>query len=73
MKQLAWGVIAYAIGTDRCPEENLAAFNGWYSNRVAAEAALKDMCCRHCDWHVTIVQSDDSLFDGLGRPLQVPV
>ena len=73
--QKTWGIIRYALGSGAFPEDDAAAFDGWYSDKHDALAVAKDWVERHPQWIVGLVQSEfvwfgNGDFTSLGnRPL----
>lgn len=69
-----WGIICYAAGSGLFPEDDAAAFDGWYSDRSDALAVAQDMVARRPYWIVGLVYSDlvwfgDGDFSGWMKPL----
>jgi len=60
--QLTWGIIRYAPGTGRFPDEDMAAFDGWYADRSVAVAIYKDWVERFQGWIVAVVKQDLATF-----------
>ena len=56
--QINWGIIRYAGGSGRFPDEDAAGFDGWYSDRDDAMAVAKDWSLRYPQWIVALVRSD---------------
>jgi hypothetical protein len=56
--QETWGIIRYAAGSGTRPENDAAAFDGWYSNREDALAVARDWVARNPQWIVALVRSD---------------
>jgi hypothetical protein len=54
----SWGIVRYAAGSVAFPEDDAAAFDGWYSDREEALAVAQDWIARHPQWIVTLVCSD---------------
>jgi hypothetical protein len=57
-RQTSWGVIRYACGSGSFPDEDAAAFNGWYSDRADALAEAEHWAARYPQWIVGLVSSD---------------
>jgi hypothetical protein len=57
-----WGVIRYAPGTGLFPEDDAAAFDGWYVCRDDALAVAEDFVARHPQWTVALVRSERTWF-----------
>jgi hypothetical protein len=53
-----WGIIKYAPNSGTFPEEDVASFDGWYSNRGDALAIAKDWSRRFPQWIVALVQAE---------------
>jgi hypothetical protein len=64
IKQDTWGIIRYAAGSGNLPEDDAAAFDGWYTHREDALAIAKDMRERHPQWIVALVRADLISFGG---------
>ena len=62
LAEVAWGIIRYAAGSGRFPEEDAAAFAGWYASRADAVAIAKDWVRRHPQWIIALVRSDKTWF-----------
>jgi hypothetical protein len=60
--QITWGIIRYAAGSGRVPEDDAACFDGWYSDRVDALMVANDWMNRFPRWIVALVQSDQIWF-----------
>jgi hypothetical protein len=43
----AWGIIRYAPGSGRFPDEDAAAFDGWYASRADAIERAEDWVKHH--------------------------
>jgi hypothetical protein len=56
--QKTWGIIRYAPGSGVFPEDDAAAFDGWYSDKQEALAVAQDWVERHPQWIVSLVQSE---------------
>jgi len=56
-----WGIIRYAPNTGPCPEDDEAAFDGWYADRDDAKAVYRDWCQRfsRSKWIVALVKQDE--------------
>jgi hypothetical protein len=63
-EQENWGIIRYAVGSGTFPEDDAAAFDGWYSDRNDALAVAQDWAARHPHWTVALVRSDLIWFGG---------
>jgi hypothetical protein len=59
---MTWGIIRYAAGSGSTPEDDCAAFDGWYTNRADALTVNDDWCRRHSHWIVALVKSDEVRF-----------
>jgi hypothetical protein len=57
-KEVSWGIIGYALGSGDFPEDDAAAFDGWYADREGALAVAKDWVARHPHWLVGLARSD---------------
>ncbi|MDT4739256.1 DUF3987 domain-containing protein [Bradyrhizobium sp. WYCCWR 12699] len=57
-EQDSWGIIRYAPGSGRVPDEDVAAFDGWYSDYEDAFAIAKEWATEYPQWIVGCVQSD---------------
>jgi len=60
-----WGIIRYAAGSGLAPEDDCAAFDGWYADREEAVAVYHDMCKRCPRWIVALVQAHEVRFSNL--------
>ncbi len=58
----SWGIIRYAAGSGSVPEEDAAAFDGWYADRAEALAIATDWAARYPQWVVALVRSDHIWF-----------
>ena len=56
--QKTWGIIRYAPGSGTFPEDDAAAFDGWYSDKQDALAVAQDWVAQHPQWIVGLVQSE---------------
>jgi hypothetical protein len=56
--QQSWAVVRYAPDSGDTPEDDAAAFDGWYSDRNDAMAVARDWAARYPQWIVGIVKSD---------------
>jgi hypothetical protein len=56
---VSWGIIRYAAGTGCMPEEDRAAFDGWYTSRADAKAAFDAWRERHPYWIIGLVELHD--------------
>jgi hypothetical protein len=56
--QKTWGIIRYAPGSGTFPEDDAAAFDGWYSDRQDALAVAQEWAARHPQWIVGLVQTE---------------
>ena len=57
-KEVGWGIIRYAPGSGAFPEDDAAAFDGWYADREDALAVAEGWVARHPHWIVALVRSD---------------
>jgi len=57
-KEISRGIIRYAPGSGAFPEDDAAAFDGWYADREDALAVARDRITRHPHWIVGLVRSD---------------
>ena len=55
-----WGVIRYAPGSGLLPEDDAAAFNGWYTHREDALLFAKHWAESYPQWIVALVKSDET-------------
>jgi len=62
VSQLTWGIVRYAPGTGRFPDEDIAAFDGWYADRSEAVAIYKYWIKRCPGWIVAVVKQDLATF-----------
>ena len=62
VKQLTWGIVRYAPGSGVMPEDDAAAFDGWYGNRSMAWRVARDWHRRYPQWTVALVRSDQVWF-----------
>jgi hypothetical protein len=75
VQQTSWGIIRYAAGSGRSPDEDAAAFDGWYFKRAEALAVAEEWARTFPQWIVALVGSDQIWFgDGdfstlAGKPL----
>jgi hypothetical protein len=58
VEQASWGIIRYAAGSGRLPQEDAAAFDGWYTDRAVALEVAADWVRKHPQWIVGLVRSD---------------
>ena len=58
VKQTTWAIICYAPNSGGFPEDDAAAFDGWYADRDDALAVAEDMVKSHPQWVVALVGSD---------------
>jgi hypothetical protein len=58
-----WGIIRYAAGSGLTPEDDCAAFDGWYADREEAVAVYHDMCKRCPHSIVALVQAHETKCD----------
>lgn len=77
-RQKSWGIIRYAAGSGLAPEDDCAAFDGWYADRAEALAVYRDWCARYPHWVVGLVQSDevrfsDSAWERMVPPMERPI
>jgi hypothetical protein len=63
MTEPSWGIIRYAPGSGPFPEDDAAAFDGWYFDRALALAVAEDWHRRFPHWIVALVQSEVMWFD----------
>ena len=61
-RQTTWAIIRYAANSGTCPDEDAAAFDGWYSDREDALAVAEDWVNRYPQWIVGLVCSDQVWF-----------
>jgi hypothetical protein len=61
-KLTGWGVIRYAAGSGTLPDQDAAAFNGWYAHRADALAVAERWSTRYPQWIVALVQGDTGWF-----------
>jgi len=61
---LAWGIIRYAPNSGGCPEDDAAAFDGWYDCREDALAVASGWATKFPQWVVALVCSDTIRFGG---------
>jgi hypothetical protein len=71
--QRTWGIIRYAAGSGMSPEDDCAAFDGWYSDRNEALAVYQDMCKRCPHWIVALVESEEIRFTDSAWEKVVPL
>ncbi|MDI3563545.1 helix-turn-helix domain-containing protein [Bradyrhizobium sp. Arg816] len=57
-----WGIVRYAPGTGRTPEEDKCHFDGWYSRKEDAQDVFADWCARHPGWIVALVSQQEARF-----------
>jgi hypothetical protein len=73
-EQVSWGIIRDAAGSGSFPEDDAAAFDGWYMDREDALAVAEDWVRRYPYWIVGLVSSDriwfgEGDFSGWKKPL----
>lgn len=74
MSGKSWGIIRYAAGSGAGPEDDCAAFDGWYSDRDDAANVYRWWCERHPHWIVALVSADDIRFSQMTwRPVVGPL
>ncbi|MGA7809299.1 hypothetical protein [Bradyrhizobium sp.] len=56
--QQSWAVVRYAPDSGDTPEDDAAAFDGWYSDRNDAIAVASGWAASYPQWIVGIVESD---------------
>jgi hypothetical protein len=61
-KGKGWGVVRYAAGSGCFPEDDCAAFDGWYFDRNDALAVYQAWCERHPYWIVGLVEAHEVRF-----------
>ena len=61
-KQKSWAIIRYAANSGGFPDEDAAAFDGWYADRADALAVAEDWAVRYPQWIVGLVTSDTVWF-----------
>ena len=71
-KGKGWGIIRYAAGSGSFPEDDCAAFDGWYSDRDEALAVYRDWCKRHRHWIVALVEMDEARFSDSAWERAIP-
>ena len=59
---MGWGIVRYFPQTGAYPEDDEAAFDGWYSDKADAERVYKDWCKRFPNGIVALVQMDKAKF-----------
>lgn len=57
-KNSSWGVVRYLPGSGSVPEDDKAAFDGWYADRAQAIAILKEWQGRFPHWIIAVVSGD---------------
>jgi hypothetical protein len=57
-----WGIVRYAPGSGDRPEQDCAAFDGWYSDQADAASVYADWCKRYPNWIVALVQEHEAVF-----------
>jgi hypothetical protein len=68
-----WGIIRYAAGSGKSPQDDCAAFDGWYSDRNDALAIYRVWCERHPHWIVALVKADEVRFSESAWECVVPL
>jgi hypothetical protein len=53
---LDWGVVRYLPGSGPVPDEDVAAFDGWYASKAAATHVYADWCHAYPQFIVALVQ-----------------
>jgi hypothetical protein len=61
-KQISWGIIRYAPGSGKVPDQDAAGFDGWYSDRADALAVAEVWVAEYPYWIVALVRSDTVWF-----------
>jgi hypothetical protein len=61
-RQKSWAIIRYAANSGDFPDEDAAAFDGWYADREDALAVAQDWSVRYPQWIVGLVHSDTVWF-----------
>jgi hypothetical protein len=61
-EQTTWGIIRYAAGSGMSPQDDAAAFDGWYADRNEAMSIATDWARRYPQWIVALVRSDTVWF-----------
>jgi hypothetical protein len=61
-KKIHWGIIRYAPGSGLTPEEDAAAFDGWYTHFADAKNTATLWLERHPQWIIAIVRADEVWF-----------
>jgi hypothetical protein len=61
-KQTSWGIIRYAPGSGQVPEDDAAAFDGWYAKREDAMSVAEHWVKQHPQWIVAVVGYDTAWF-----------
>jgi hypothetical protein len=72
-RQQTWGIIRYAAGSGSFPEDDCAAFDGWYSDRADALEIYRDWCKRFPHWIVGLVKSEEIRFSDSAWEKVVPL
>jgi hypothetical protein len=71
-----WGIVRYAPGTGLFPDEDVASFDGWYSDRALAATVSEDWKRQFPYWTVALVASEDIHFGVLfhrPKPVRQPI
>lgn len=59
---MSYGIIRYHAGSGSVPEDDNAAFDGWYTNARDARAVYKMWCEEHPGWILALVTAKDLRF-----------
>lgn len=53
-----FGILRYAPGTGLSPQEDIAAFDGWYTDKADAVIIYQEWCRRYPGWVVAVVEAE---------------
>lgn len=57
---MSWGIIKYAAGSGSFPDQDVASFDGWYSDKADAKAIFDDWSQRYPHWIVALVEHHEA-------------
>jgi len=60
MNSGAWGVVRYLPNSGTVPDEDVAAFDGWYADRGEAASIYAEWCLEYPTFIVSLVQQRDA-------------
>jgi hypothetical protein len=56
MNQSSWGVVRYLPNSGAVPDEDIAAFDGWYADESEAASIYTEWCREYPTFVVSLIQ-----------------